>query len=382
MSSSESTTSENHINDNNNNKIITADQQSQGSAALRPSLYEVSFKPQVGVDLHTQLPEASIHKGLLCERNVVSAALFAKALQDGKLVDSPSALQQPPQEQDAASTDETKETNTNTKITKELINKEVYGERAIVLHNVLSPQECLEISSLVERIEMHDANQDHRYRNNMRCEINSIPLSQVLFQRVFPFIEHEKVVSDANKDDFVQGELMKGYWKITGLNDHFRLCFYLAENNGHFGPHYDGEYAAQDVCSIKTFMLYLNDDYEGGYTNFLREHGLYFDEARKIYCSPPEHVVAGLKAKQGDCLIFDHKILHEGSQVLSGKKFIFRTEIMYTRVGGDVELTEMQKKGKEYLAQARYYEDCKDYDTAVKFYQKAFKAYPELEKLV
>ena len=367
MSAESSTVQHNDVNK------ISIDQHGQDEASLPPSLFEAKFKPQVGVDIHTQLPEAHIHKGLLSQESIASAVQFCKTLEVKGCQGIEFKTQQHTEQNSSSAAPH---------ITKDFINEELYGERAIVLHNVLTPDECLEISSLTERIEMHDANQDHRVRNNMRCEINSIPLAQILFHRVFPFVEHEKCVTDKNASDYIQGQLMKGDWQICGLNDHFRLCYYLGSNKGHFGAHYDGEYnPSPDVCSIKTFMLYLNDDYEGGSTNFLKEHMLYFDEARNIYCSPPEHVVAGLKAKQGDCLIFDHKILHEGSQVLSGKKFIFRSELIYKRTG-ESEMTEEQRKGCEFLAQARYHEDSKNFETAVKFYQKAFKIYPELEKLV
>ena len=302
------------------------------------------------IDLHSQLPQASIHQGLLL----------------------PSSSAHPEQ-------------SLPIPITKDYINKELYGERAIVLHNVLTPQECLQLSSLTDEIKMQDASADHRYRNNMRCEIKSQALAKVLLQRIMPFVEHQKVVTPQNVNNFMQRELMIGDWNLCGMNDQFVVCYYLSENKGHLGPHYDGEHnPSQDVCSMKTFMIYLNDEYEGGTTNFLKEDNgdeLKFDEEKGIYCASENQILAKLKAKQGDCLIFDHKILHEGSQVTSGKKFIFRSELMYKRTSG-VTLTEEQKQGRAFLAQARYCEDQKDFDTAVKYYQKAFKICPELERLV
>lgn len=304
------------------------------------------------IDLHTQLPDAAIHQGLL----LASSSSSSKSTQE--------------------------ETAPQLEITKDYINKQLYGERAIVLHNILSADECAQLSSLTDQVHMTDASADHRYRNNMRCEIKSLPLAEILLPRVSPFIEHKKVVTSQNLDDVMQRELMIGEWKLCGMNDQFVLCFYLGEQRGHLGPHYDGEHQkSENECSIKTFMIYLNDEYEGGATNFLREEDLHFDEDKGIYCAPPGQIVASLKAKQGDCLIFDHKILHEGAQVLSGKKYIVRSEIMYQRTSEGDELTDAQKQGRTFLAEARKCEELKDFDAAVKFYQKAFKIYPELERL-
>jgi hypothetical protein len=354
--------------------------------STKPSLYEAKFKPNAGVELHRDLPKAAIHSGLLNPDAVKTASAFFETVQSQvpNLKNNNNNENVESQETSSSSSSSPAATTTTTapKITKEFINFTKYGHRAIVLHNVLTPQECVELSSISDQIEMSDANPDHRYRNNMRCEVASTALAHVLFQRVFPFVEHEKVCTDKDIDCYTQRELMIGTWKLCGINDHFRLCYYLGENKGHFGAHYDGEHHPEEgLCSIKTFMLYLNDDYSGGETNFVSEHNLFFDEAKNIFCSPPEHVVAGLKAKQGDCLIFDHKILHEGATVTQGKKFICRTELMYRRVE-DGSLSENQKKGREFLTQARYFEDQRDFDTAVKFYQKAFKICPELEKVV
>ncbi len=40
---------------------------------------------------------------------------------------------------------------------------------------------------------------------------------------------------------------------------------------------------------------------------------------------------ARFKAVRGDCLIFDHKMLHEGQQVLGACKYIMRTDVMYKK---------------------------------------------------
>ena len=61
-------------------------------------------------------------------------------------------------------------------------------------------------------------------------------------------------------------------------------------------------------ASYFTFMIYLNDDYEGGQTTF-------------------NHVT--IEPKQGTALIFQHDLEHEGKAVTQGIKYVLRTDIMY-----------------------------------------------------
>ena len=50
----------------------------------------------------------------------------------------------------------------------------------------------------------------------------------------------------------------------------FRLCRYLP--GGHFAPHFDGHYdKSPSERSLKTLMVYLNGDFNGGSTNFVDE---------------------------------------------------------------------------------------------------------------
>ena len=61
---------------------------------------------------------------------------------------------------------------------------------------------------------------------------------------------------------------------------------------------------------LLTFIVYLNDGFQGGDTAFL-----------------DDDVVA--HPKPGRALLFQHQILHEGCQVLAGVKYVLRTDVMY-----------------------------------------------------
>ena len=78
-----------------------------------------------------------------------------------------------------------------------------------------------------------------------------------------------------------------------------------------------------DRWSRLTFLVYLNDDFEGGHTNFYtpgREEGIV--EAR------------GVAPRKGSVLVFPHggsmgSLVHEGSAVTRGAKYVIRSDVLY-----------------------------------------------------
>ena len=61
-------------------------------------------------------------------------------------------------------------------------------------------------------------------------------------------------------------------------------------------------------------MIYLNDDFTGGETKFDDS-----DERLQVTVIP----------KRGMALAFAHMQLHEGAPVISGRKYVMRTDVMY-----------------------------------------------------
>jgi prolyl 4-hydroxylase len=62
--------------------------------------------------------------------------------------------------------------------------------------------------------------------------------------------------------------------------------------------------------SLLTLMVYLNDDFEGGETEF-PEQG--------------ETIVP----RAGTALLFQHMLLHAGKRVRSGVKMVLRSDVLY-----------------------------------------------------
>jgi predicted 2-oxoglutarate/Fe(II)-dependent dioxygenase YbiX len=138
------------------------------------------------------------------------------------------------------------------------------------------------------------AERDDTIRNNDRVIIDDHDLANDLWQRLKPHIP-----------PFVAGH------QAIGLNERFR--FYRYDPSQRFRGHVDNAYTrATGEASLLTFMIYLNDAYEGGETTF------------------PDQIVV---PERGLALLFHHEIFHEGRPVLSGRKYVLRSDVMFNPVG-------------------------------------------------
>ena len=128
-------------------------------------------------------------------------------------------------------------------------------------------------------------------RNNRRAILDDRPMANDLWQRAKPYVPQ-----------FIQG------YQAVGLNERFR--FYRYDPKQFFHWHADGFHRRDNgERSRLTFMVYLNDDFEGGETTFEN---------------------TSIKPKAGTALVFIHGLMHEGSEVLAGRKYALRTDVMFS----------------------------------------------------
>ena len=62
-------------------------------------------------------------------------------------------------------------------------------------------------------------------------------------------------------------------------------------------------------------QLYLNDGYHGGETTFVH------------YSHPEKNVPCAVKTEM--VLVFEHRLLHQGSRLEAGRKHTLRTDVTY-----------------------------------------------------
>ena len=173
-----------------------------------------------------------------------------------------------------------------------------YSPEAFALTDFLSPEECGEFIARAESLGFDDApintTSGHvvasEVRNNGRAMVDDSDLSATLWDR-FKDYAPESVAG----------------WKPIGFNE--RIRFYRYDRYQIFRWHSDGRFARNEREESRyTFMIYLNDDFDGGFTDF---------RAFKVY------PVAGM------ALCFHHPLLHEGATVTNGRKYVLRTDVMY-----------------------------------------------------
>lgn len=176
--------------------------------------------------------------------------------------------------------------------------------------DILSPAECNEYISLTENIGYTPASittsrgfqMRPDIRNNDRVILDDPIRASSLWQKV---------------SDYIPSTI--GKWQAIGLNE--RLRFYRYSPGQKFAPHYDGSHRiSNEEESLLTFMIYLNEGFQGGTTRFSLPH-YYPADTRDVSVVP----VTGM------ALCFVHQILHEGSSVIEGRKYVLRSDVMYIR---------------------------------------------------
>lgn len=265
---------------------------------------------------------------------------------------------------------------------QELANKlpieriDIIPNKAFLLKNVLSLEECEHYINQSEEEGYLDLNL--KYRTNTRVQIESQELSEICYQRILPFIPQTmqlhkedsestwKHLNESMTDSSKKFDL--GEWEVESLNDHWRFCKYTA--GGYFAPHTDACFiSSMDHRSILTFNLYLNKT-DGGTTNFVDGEKRRVGENKILYQVQPE---------PGMALVFVHWLLHEGSTLTSGVKYLMRSDVMYRR-----KMPSSSKEAQAFalVKQAEDLESKNEPYKAVEYYRKAIKLYPDIEKYI
>ncbi len=95
----------------------------------------------------------------------------------------------------------------------------------------------------------------------------------------------------------------------VGLSPHFRFYKYVPGQR--FNMHKDGRQLVNGNTTYYTLLAYLNEGCGGGSTKF-RQGDIEV---------PP---------KTGNALLFQHQLWHQGTRVESGKKYVLRTDVMFS----------------------------------------------------
>jgi len=200
------------------------------------------------------------------------------------------------------------------KIKKEDLKSKVPG--AFVLRNALTKEECQQFIDLTEQMGFEEA------KISMGSMMISMP--EVRNNKRVIWQSDETVLKPIweRLKSFMPQEVTMGARKYRVLNMNERLRFYRYDGGEIFRKHFDGCFPrpGTDEVSILTLIVYLNEGFDGGHTTFFVN--------KKPYLVDPQ---------TGSALLFFHgdhedSPLHEGSVVKSGRKYVFRSDVMYSLV--------------------------------------------------
>lgn len=187
--------------------------------------------------------------------------------------------------------------------TRGYTNLDLMEEVLSITPSALSHEECRALIDLSEGVGFYPATIEGRLdgpqgfnvsegRYNDRSAVEDIQLASALWRRL-----HKRVPA------LIDGK------KVVGMNE--RLRFYRYEAGHRFSAHTDGYYLRDNgERSLLTMIIYLNADYSGGETFFMKSETL-------------------IAPQTGTLLLFTHSLWHEGRAVTEGRKYIMRTDVMY-----------------------------------------------------
>jgi predicted 2-oxoglutarate/Fe(II)-dependent dioxygenase YbiX len=193
-----------------------------------------------------------------------------------------------------------------------MIVEELEGRHVFVIHGFLSADECAEQVRRAEAIGFDEApittlggfEVVKEVRNNTRVMIDDPAYAAALWDRALAAFATP-----------IRSQGLR--WEAVGLNERFR--YYRYDVGQRFAPHFDGAFSPRDgETSRLTFMIYLNDDFDGGETRFFEAFG---------------RLRLAVRPEVGKALVFVHAQLHEGAAIVRGRKYVLRTDVMFRATG-------------------------------------------------
>ncbi|MDC3988649.1 2OG-Fe(II) oxygenase [Polyangium jinanense] len=142
---------------------------------------------------------------------------------------------------------------------------------------------------------------DTRIRSSTTAVLRDPALADELFRRVSPHVP-ERMTTEL-------GARGRVAMHLSGI--FLPLRIYRYEVGQHFGLHQDQSYAGEGgTRSLLTLMVYLNEGFAGGETEFPEQERTIVPET-------------------GDALLFQHMLLHAGKAVTDGTKYVLRSDVLY-----------------------------------------------------
>jgi len=191
-------------------------------------------------------------------------------------------------------------------------------DQIILIPDIFAVDECKQYVKFIEELPLEltpPKKRGEAERVNHRISITSVAFAQSLFAILAPHLPDFPYPASVKRPNAAARP-------AHSLNSNIRLYKYTPTQ--HFGPHYD-DFVRDPETGAKsewTLLIYLSggeDGVEGGETLFYKGQG----KAREEIRAPLRRGMALLHRHGHECM------LHEGTQVLKGVKYILRSDIMF-----------------------------------------------------
>jgi NAD+ synthetase len=232
-----------------------------------------------------------------------------------------------------------------------------FGESAFILDNVLTPEECACLKHIFQRegqieVGIHGRREGGEGtlsgdRGSRRSTTYSTVLANHLWKRIAPYFDPIRVFEDYQVS--VEGFEVA---RACGINPLFRGIDYgiPAGDSGKGGllvPHYDEGFSFGDGhhYTLMSVVIYLTEVSEGGETRFLLDKNRHVNALERTFkdwdgpAGTGDRILAAVKPVVGRLLLFDHRLLHDGTaeRFVHGLeqqgKIILRTDIIFKACG-------------------------------------------------
>ena len=238
------------------------------------------------------------------------------------------------------------------------------------IDNILTKRECTEIidaSSACNFQDMgrkYDPNKD---RNNSRLLVLDPDLAKYLWSQIEAVLL--RVIRDNDITLCPLGfDVLRGNWEFCGLNEGIRMNKYSSKANEYFALHKDAQYCPSgDRRSIFSLILYLNDSFRGGETNFYLPKNIK-QQAKAMTTDEEIEAEGGLQKgfdsvnivpRTGSAVVFSQNILHESTPLVMLEapeyKIILKTDVIVRRRDKPFGFSVSLEEKKDYFECLNYF---------------------------
>eukprot|EP00112_Aurelia_sp_Birch-Aquarium-sp1_P024856 Seg802.5 transcript_id=Seg802.5/GoldUCD/mRNA.D3Y31 product="hypothetical protein" protein_id=Seg802.5/GoldUCD/D3Y31 len=246
--------------------------------------------------------------------------------------------------------------------------------------NLLSSAECKEIINSGNQYGFN--NMMGKYTRSQRSNSRLLILDRKLATNLWQSLEPEitALLSENSLSCQPLGfDVSRGEWALHGLNEAFRVNKYSATSNEFFSVHKDAQFCPNaDRRSLFTLLIYLNDDFSEGTTNFYfpkkSERDSILNGVGKDMTVQDEIESFGgldkgynkfeIKPSAGKAVIFSQNIIHESIPVTKGTKFILKTDVMVRRLDKSYGFAVSEAEKSDYLLCLNHFREAQNNELA------------------